>query len=471
MKCHNHATGFYPAGGECVNCHNQAQNQMYNTRQIVDTTPPTGTGDFVKLSRHVSNGLGGSGNEIVTNYDCAICHREADADIIDAGEGWLDLYNHKNGSSQLTRSVMLRNVDDKNAGWKFNKYSTTEQMRSDMDSFCLSCHDDNGALDIAVNNTDDGLLIGSAETTTTLRGGGQSANLRPFNSNDTLQNGRDGFSTRTRVIDVKSQFNPGTYKWNADGSMPGAFTGANYDGLPSQHNVLGPRYMDITSTPLPSSTWTGHTTRYGQIMSTARETARLHCSDCHLNETNAHGAANSWHMLLNSALGDFTSDTAPVADDDSYVVCYKCHNSAVYADVPSTAARWSHDRDGNPWGKSYGLDGSFFGPACLLCHSGDGFGHIHGRGSSTDGDGNNTFNSTYTPAGGTGTYTKQRFMPGGWMQWKPSNNNPGDDTDWNTTTTAANCYFPASENWSNCSHHAGGTGGTSSTNYGRATKY
>ncbi|MCK5644567.1 MAG: hypothetical protein KAJ19_27465, partial [Gammaproteobacteria bacterium] len=213
--CHQHSKGWAPLE-KCTECHAVARNYVYNTRQIVENDGDGG-GDFMKLSRHVNNG---TGEEIVTSYDCVVCHAEGDYAKTIAGTGYTDNAKHNNGDFYDTRMVDLRNVDSPDDSWQFNKNATTEQMRSDMDLFCMACHDADGASGITVNSSTDGLDVPAALRATT-----------PFNKLDTLKNGRDGFPTKTRLVDVKSQFYEGT--------NPPDDT---YNGNPSQHAVIGARY-------------------------------------------------------------------------------------------------------------------------------------------------------------------------------------------------------------------------------------
>jgi hypothetical protein len=449
--CHSHVEGFKGAG-DCIGCHNTARSGVYSPRQIVENAGD-GMGDFVKASRHVSNG---TTNEIITNYDCAVCHAEGDVTKINAATGWTSDTLHNDGSTSTDRMVNLRNLDNyAGATYDFNKNTVDETMRDDMDSFCLSCHDNDGASDITVNSTDDGLDTGGSVT----------RNLTPFNTNDNLENANDGLTTRTRVIDVDSQYDT-----------------AN----PSHHAVKGQRYTtrhsDTNAGEWDTGTWTTHTLRNGDTQSTVMETATLHCSDCHLSENNAHGAANAWHMLLNGVAGDFTSDTTmgDIQLDTSpgpgnHLVCYKCHNRNVYmGNNPSAGSRFTHDEDSDWYDDDYGTgqgEPAYLGPNCLQCHAGDGFGHIHGRGSATDGDDGTYADDDWT---GSNSYTKYRFMPGAWMRWSPRAGGPQADPDdayWNLTQSGDMCYFPAAQtSWSACTSHSG-SDKKSGSNYARPTSY
>jgi hypothetical protein len=420
--CHPHDAGFKPSGGDCLGCHNATQNagiSGYTRRQVV-TNGGTG-GDFIKLSRHVSDG---SANQIVTKWDCIVCHMEGSTT-----DGNTSAYHH--GASDATGLINLRNVDTPTTGWAIDNRAMTETYRGYMDTFCLTCHDSDGAAGINVNATNSGVNLSNARA------------LTPFNTVDNLRNGRDAFTTRTRVTDVKSQMTVGN---------------------PSQHAVLGARYA-TNNASWTAAAWTANATRKGQILnnSTVRETATLHCSDCHLCETNAHGATNAWHMSLDGTVNNYTNDT--VMTGTSYgtaTLCAKCHNGYTAA---GNSSRFDHSQDGHWEGYAFGSAGAKLGPVCLLCHAGDGFGHIHGRGSATDGD-----NTQYNPANNStnGTYTKYRFMPGAWMQVQVGPNK--GDADWNSTG-AQTCYFNTVSTWSGCSQHSTGSVSKWTTTYGRATTY
>jgi predicted CxxxxCH...CXXCH cytochrome family protein len=454
-----HINGVVDVSAECTSCHGTAKTVLYNTRQIVGAG-----GDFVRLSRHVSDG---TSTEIVTSYDCSVCHAEGDVTKIIAGTGWTGTL-HNDGATANTRMVHLRDVDDVGVGdgyWTFNKNIVDDAMRTDMDTFCMSCHDSDGASTIAVNGTVSGADI--ALTTSPTAGEA----LTPFNDDDTLENGRDGFTTRTRVIDVETQFFAGS-----------GGSGSGYNGNPSQHAVLGARYS-TTDADWPAAAWVNHTLRNGDTMNVVRETATLHCSDCHLSETNAHGAQNAWHMLLDGVANNFTNDTVMGGlrhDQNRDInVCYKCHNRNTYQDVDSANTRVWHSEDGDWDQADYGTgnsDEAYLGPPCLSCHSGDNFGNIHGVSGTYDPD-----NATW-PITGT-RYTRYRFMPGAWMRWSPgggtSSTPAGDDTDWESFDTGGvgTCYFPPTtgSNWSNCTSHSGNPGtrdeNSVPTRYNRLRRY
>jgi hypothetical protein len=451
-ECHNHRNAFKGLGS-CVDCHNIARTKTKGTSGTIRQVTGSG-GDYERFSRHVINGTT-PGTEIVTIYDCTLCHREgstADANPVDG------VHNDAGGL------INLRNVDSRDTGWDIDNKSMDETMRTDLDTFCLACHDSDGANDIAVTGPSSSPAFALPPT------GIQ--NLTPFNDNDNLNSNnaqRDGF-VRSRVIDVKSQFDPGT------GGI-----GAGYNGNPSQHAVLGNRYSIINAS-WTAAAWTSHQLRNGTAMNSARETATLHCSDCHLTESDAHGAENAWHMLMNGVSNDYTGDMAmggvALDEDPTILVCYKCHNQNVYSTTADPGARVDHDAD-SKWplaGYGTGSDAALLGPQCLNCHAGDGFGNIHGVSGQYD-----PFLTGQSGAPGNlqGTrFTRYRFMPGAWMLWSPggggSGGATGDDNSWNTTTNGT-CYFASSSSWSNCTQHSGSPGSTNAdrvtTNYGRPVKY
>ncbi len=443
-NCHNHNLGF-SGDGPCKSCHNAAINEAYNTRQVAGAG-----GDFVRLSHHVNDG---STNERVTDYDCIVCHAEGDALNASAGEGYVDLTLHRNGSSASTRMVKLRNVDDYNKYYDWNKNSPTGGMRDNMDTFCMNCHDSNGASQIAVANGNPpaGILLGSAVTSTLRSGTTVSANIRPFNQLDTLRGNTTDVSTLGpfrsttygRVLNVKDQFNSGS---------------ASGKSWASHHNLnqFTKRYVTKNTTNWPTTRLTGYQTREGKFMNgTANgdgETAGLHCSDCHLNETNAHGAVNSRYMLDNGTVDQTDTDAAWTGGDGGTHVCYKCHNTTTYgAGGTGTPQTFDHSDDA---GNTFGEIGSPMGIVCFNCHGGyssgsqGGLGAIHGT------------NETYIPGGATLTSKRYRFMSGSIMRfYRPALAGTGNiaDTNWEDATNSS-CYTTAPDTWhvTTCNQHSTG---------------
>ncbi len=457
--CHKHNQGF-AGDGPCMSCHNAALNVLYNTRQVVGTG-----GDFVKASHHVNNG---STTEIVTNYDCAVCHAEADADKIAAGTGWIDKTKHKNGTTNTgdpatDRMVKLRNVDNYTQSYNFSKHVLTKgvasqaqktAMRDDLDRFCMGCHDADGASTIAVNNTNNGLFLGATQTNTTRSGTTQPARLRPFNTNDNLRGntadattlGTFRSTTYGRVLNVKDQFNSQN------------LTGSNWA---SHHNLnqFTKRYSTRNTTYFPATIFTNYTTKNGENLQTVGETAGLHCSDCHLNELNAHGTVSRFFL----ASGTTDSDVAwNGAVGQATMPCYRCHSSTTY-NSSGTTGRFDHARDSN---RTLATMTSPLGIICFNCHGGysnrpeGALGAIHGT------------NETYNPGNGAVSSKRYRFMSGSVMRfYKPiaTGSTYVDPTSWEGPTTQnASCYtVTGNDTWSSgCTSHGNGVNiGTTSINY------
>jgi len=289
-----------------------------------------------------------------------------------------------------------------------------------MDTFCLNCHDSDGASGINVKSTNDGVNLSNARAMT------------PFNPTDDLGTGGPGGSitpgpNRTQVLDVNSQFSTSN---------------------PSFHPVLGQAYTS-TNANWGANAWVNKTLKNGTNLQTVRETARLHCADCHTVDQNAHGGANDFML------------TASTIDD----TCYSCHSSTVYNGLNATnetLSRFKHKSyDGRNTFKS-GKE-STWSSFCLNCHAGYGYGDIHGM--------NKTYNAGNGGTGGD-TLTSYRFMPGAYMLYDPDKNTTGDGggaSAWTTGGTSTVCYFRTTANkWSNCDQHDGGNKDKGwTTNYSR----
>jgi hypothetical protein len=315
---------------------------------------------------------------------------------------------------------------------------------------------------VAVNATNTGL-----DTSTT---GAASRRLKPFNTSDTLQNAKEiaaldtWRATNNRVIDVKSQFNS---------------TNQTGKAWASHHNLnqFTKRYATRSPSFWPNPAWTTYTTKEGQNIQTAGETAGLHCSDCHLNEANAHGSRNTWYMLSDMN----GSDTAfnRVGYSDSTDICVKCHARTTYGmgNTDGTNSRTdAHNGAGarcdnigwdNEAGFAYlGYDetGQDNHLSCLGCHGGLEPGMIHGT------------NATYEPwdptPDGTGVSKRYRFMgTGGSMRWySPTGAAFTADADWEGSSTFG-CYtISSADTWGSCTNH--GTGRSGSTpNRSRPLQY
>jgi hypothetical protein len=413
--------------------------------------------DFTQASRHVFG---------VTpdNWDCIVCHKEGDETAAAAGNASYNASLHPLGND----IVDLRNVDNASgAGWTWDKYDgvcangsydnitdctdnsstwtwNTDQMLTDMDTFCMSCHDPDGASDIAVNNGGTAIVLGDGACT----GSGELA-CTPFNDALRTSNTKGGTGIiddntdgipdsheRTEVLDVWTQFDPNN---------------------PSHHAVRGRAYSTHDAN-WGDATWVDRELKDGTMLITDSiyESAQMHCADCHTVDYNAHGGANGFMLQASSIDG----------------TCILCHNTNVYLNPAkgTTASRWDHNQDAGVWNDTKWVklgeyDGNA-GSACLNCHGGDpltdGLGGIHGLpydAAACEGS-PGTSNPDCDPKSGEPRY---RFQGGTYMSHQP-----GSWTQGGTGTST--CYFAASDNpWSDCTQHSGTTqtGRTDQMNYDR----
>ncbi|WP_236015303.1 Ig-like domain-containing protein [Geomonas anaerohicana] len=409
-QCHSHNAGFKGSGGSCLLCHNSPRGVR---QQVVGATLGTTGDDFVRPSRHIKN-------TTVKNVDCIICHAEGDTTSTETSVKQVSLH----GTSGAP--ILLRNVDSQaNPGTAGTNYwswpgrraggtTITSADRDNMDRFCVNCHDSDGASTITVDTAGTAITTGTA----------LARKLTPFNP-------LDGGSP----LNVKSQFNSG----NAVGSAY-----ASHHNL----NIYTKRYTaTYASTYASRGGWTG-TSKDGAAMTWD---TGLHCSDCHLNESNAHGARNATRMLQDKNGADAAASNTN--DGTATFVCYRCHLSTVYnySNVTVTGkARIEHSSfDNVPWGPGTYND---HGIVCLNCHMGGGVNNIGGI------HGNNRSITTLTQ-GATKSY---RFIYGGQLGLNIS------EANW-ATTTAPSCYT-ASSTWGGaCNKHdsSAGTGRIGTPNYAR----
>lgn len=313
-----------------------------------------------------------------------------------------------------------------------------------------------GSSTITVNATNNGMVTGT----------NLARKLTPFNTADTQQNAKEmdpeikAARNGRGVTDVRGQFN---------------FQSLVGKGWASHHNlnIFEKRYTTVPANGIQSGTWNSATTPLeGGAWS---ETSGLHCSDCHLNEVNAHGSLNTFYMLQRSDGTDnaFANSGATTSTDN----CMKCHLNTAYGEGnASTATRVQHNGggasrcDNTPSSASKGMAalgstsaiGAKSGTtdlACLGCHGGNGagtpdnFGMIHGN------------NQLYKPNNSSTWLSKRyRFMGGGsWDQYSPaaSGTTTGTDASWEGSTNFT-CYtITAANNFGGCTQH-GQTGGNAS---------
>ncbi|HZZ83460.1 MAG TPA: type IV pilin protein [Anaeromyxobacteraceae bacterium] len=472
-NCHKHTSGFKGAGG-CVDCHNRAQGSIPRA-QIVGGTAGNAGDDFIRPSRHVSNG---TTTAIVTNYDCILCH--AEGDISSSGAN-IKTVAANHGGDGGTTTIDLRNVDSSGGtgiavawpGKRNASFTATTAQRDGMDSFCMGCHDSNGASAVAVNknNPPDGMLYSGTMLPTSAQA------LKPFNVNDTLQNVKESptvFSPFTGTIPAWRATNGKITNVKGDGGSLIGFNSGNAVGTnwASHHNLnqFAKRYATNPTSgnsTLPSTIWQAYTTKEGVLLNSgaanAGWAAGLHCSDCHLNETNAHGSRNGWYMLSDKSGNDALPTNSGMSSSTD--ICAKCHN-------PFNSTRYSHSADAShiQGAPGYGIaqlgqpNASAQYLACLGCHAGGTPGAIHGM------------NGTYKPDLSTSWTSKQyRFHGGGgtWRWYSPTGSATGSDASWETSGGSFGCYTLngtgiTADTWGGCTHHA--VPGTQTSSFGTGSR-
>jgi predicted CxxxxCH...CXXCH cytochrome family protein len=425
-----HINGEVEKVVDCMKCHNGQAGSIPRAKIYDETATAAQEGsDFTtRTSRHINIGT-------VTNYDCILCHAAGDSSSSSVN-GILTVAS-KHGQETGDKTIWLRNVDASTTSWSWPgkrnaAYTATSTDRDNMDSFCMGCHDSDGASDIQVNSDDTGMITGAATRAFT-----------PFT-----------FTDGGTPLNVKDQFN----STNQVGT-----------GWASHHNLnqFTKRYGTGYASNL-TGIWTG-TSQDGVTFGTAGQgngfSIGLHCSDCHVNEQNAHGAQAAGEMMLLDSSGNDAASITPASDAATgTIVCFRCHASAVYELNGASAGNSRYDHASNDHPYSIGTYGPTAGGnhveiICLNCHSPyapnyDDTGGIHGTNwSGVDGAGVGT---------GGGTATKAyRFSMGRMMYL----NNETDGT-W-TTTGSVTCYTPETAtgiNDSACEKHSGSSGG-SNTSY------
>ncbi|HEY6872951.1 MAG TPA: CxxxxCH/CxxCH domain-containing protein [Geobacteraceae bacterium] len=468
-----HINGVANNSSVCTDCHGVAvtTDNIYNPRAVVP--------DFSLASRHVFSNTGTSGIRPISAFDCVVCHMEGDESKSDTSNATPtaspNATYHRVGTTINSRFVHLRNVQTVTGQFLWSRYSTSAnagdpsgqslgqtQKYSNMDSFCMSCHSPKGATGIISYAATAGNPPTGTRATTQASGGPTAAQaLNPWSENTglTRASGPSSHLTRTRITNVFSQFST-MWKWpKGDGTKPAGFTTSNYAGNASHHAVRGPRYYGNNAS-WGTAAWTSNILKSRQNINSVRETAQLHCADCHSSDTNGHGSSTIFMLADKSTVSGFV---VGISGDVSAVdkLCWGCHSGSVYNPSPVAGSRWSHAADGHALSTSYD---AYVTGACRNCHGG-------GGGSDADGTVSTQYGAIHGMAGtgistpAPGTVTRYRFIGGEYMT--PA---PAADSGW-TTTGSNNCYTN-STGWSNCTHHsAGATGGGYSYSYGRPTSY
>jgi predicted CxxxxCH...CXXCH cytochrome family protein len=490
-----HVDGTVQSNATCKGCH-RAQKGAIPRAAVVGGPDLSEGDDFIRASRHVSNG---TKSEIVTDLDCVLCHAEGNALTSTGVKPRMDSVLHV-GTDRANVTLELRNLDAPSkcfsdppdptcywcppnttcappggstvAGWKWPgarkgvgaQYTPTSADRNNMDSFCMSCHDQDGASGIAVRNDNAAL-----ETSANPGSAPVARRLTPFNTADTLRSYNEFAATNThtllknwrtanytRVLNARDQFN--------SQNLPQA-------DWASHHNLnqFRKRYDTVNTTAWPAALWTPtRTTVDGGALN---ETSGLHCSDCHLNESNAHGSRRTWYLLRNTNNADKEGDTAftGMTTTASTDVCARCHNPAVYAiGASSTSSRTKGHGDSrcDRWTQAgvVGLGWTGTGMSqvqCLACHGGEAPGGIHGT------------NSTYLPGNAAPAVKKYRFMGGGGSMrfYSPKAATNVTDADWALGSGNVGCYtISAADAFGNCTNHRTGFG-SNAINRSRQLRY
>jgi len=192
----------------CVGCHTIGQNgPQHGTSAIVNDNSGVRAiiPEFAKRSHHITSAA-------PTDAQCVVCHLEGTVDT----DGVSIVVN--TAKHMIDNKIHLRNADtDADLVWSGSEHTN-------IDNFCFSCHDSNGATS-----------AGIAAVMTGKNFGGPFSPKNPFA--DTLTNSYDQ-TTRAGVIDVKT-----------------AFTTTNA----SHHAVSGQRYVYRFSTLANAQAWAART--------------------------------------------------------------------------------------------------------------------------------------------------------------------------------------------------------------------
>ncbi|MHC4590237.1 MAG: hypothetical protein ACYTAQ_13140, partial [Planctomycetota bacterium] len=363
LGCHPHLDGFRGSGGDCTGCHSQQKEILANPgtyrRQITESGVGVGDGEFGTdfTSHHVNDGTGG---QVVTKWDCVVCHAEGDALTGDTD----GTYHQKDG-------VQLKDVD---TGAVYSNWAgLAAWQRSD---FCLSCHDSDGATSITARTDPD------PDATTNA--------LNPFNDGLSNAHEPDGLDTtpaphsRGAVLNVEGQFNTA----NA-----------------SHHAVLGPAYVFTGPTcDLPFGSTVDNMIQ--GVRTDLGWNSELDCEDCHTGPPDPKGAvAVSGHGTPTARymLRDQDGNEAATAEPGSTSICFRCHTpddtDGVFTDHVGTT---QHTQD------SFNI----FNIYCLSCHGGGEWGGIHGVDAAvSDDDGGGSYNPNVF------TYGSALDLISNWSNW------------------------------------------------------
>ena len=376
-------------GASCVGCHAVGQSNPFTNKTLVNDNDGVRAvvGEFGKWSHHIVNPSG----KAIADEQCAVCHLEGT--VGDYGFG-VDGNKH-----MVDGFIHLRNADsDADLQW-----DPEAPNHATMDTFCLSCHDANGAT--SPMNVSLQKLISPLT--------GKTANAgNPFG--DTISNQYDKMA-RPRVVDAAGQFATGNnshhavlgkrYTGNSRlASGPAAngtairqiggvasFTSNSSAILPGTRKTIydagkfEPTYRTMANAGGETDTVGTLTGRNGG--QTLGDDSTLHCGDCHtvgqyakrgsvafqnLSTTfgggitkynkgtiGAHGSNNEY-MLRNNVGTDARHTGYTVAQDGTkpYLVCFNCHALNSYGNSAGPAHAGEHT-DGNNCNGPYNTFGNY----------------------------------------------------------------------------------------------------------------
>ena len=343
-NCHSQAP--HSLGATCIGCHSIAQNSQDAAHVNDNNGVRSITNEFAKWSHHVTG-------VDLQDAHCAACHLEGKAVN---GKIEVDVTKHL-----ADATTHLRNADtDADMVW-----DPANPNHSNMDNFCMSCHDANGATSPA-SAAIQAVIVPAAGKTASA--------LNPFG--DTISNRYDKMQ-RPSVVNVDDQF-------DTTNNSHHAVKGARYTG---RTRTAGARQIASAATFASNSSATLYGKRStiydagnfnalytplgtdGTPETSLGDDSTLHCGDCHTvgqwkpgvttnaaGELNtvaigAHGSNNEY-MLRNSSGTDvrhtqnaYVTTTGVVVNTktDNLLVCFNCHSFNKYGSAfNATGAAGGH---------------------------------------------------------------------------------------------------------------------------------
>jgi len=383
ITCHNAHNPLGPfVWGRCTSCHSVGQNapggyvsDNTGVRAITgvngefEASTRTNTSGY--RSHHIYNGTGIDPQDA----QCIACHLEGTSGpggmvILDNNYHMIDSMVHlRSGKHSITPDVA---------------WDPANPVHSDMDNFCMSCHNAAGAVDAYAN------ISSALKAMTPIPNALPVSAKNPFG--DQLKNAYDGL-TRPQVVAVYEQFDTGnvshhavrgkkyTARTRAASAYAANFTqysGATQgnihisaNGTPQVEEYFGSYSTSGPAAGYASTKSSGsRKTLYEANLFTATYTtlngttlgddSTLHCGDCHsvgqwapgtanavaadgvtIVQTSvaigAHGSRNEYMLRTSNgtdalhAQGSSTNGTVAYATNGTYV-CYLCHKQQAYAD-------------------------------------------------------------------------------------------------------------------------------------------